>query len=432
MSDKNPAENIIDRTTVQKMKDFWYTIFQNYFVLWILCSMSILLILAMVGIHRPFWGDERHYFETIKLFEQSEYPKILFDYPEVTPPLFYIVFAMLGKFVGYTLFSFRAISLVIAFIASVLMFLLTEKCLGEPRKTFFLCLILMLNPYFLGLSLFVFNDMAALLFLLGSAICFINNKYLFSAVFLGLGLLCRQYIIFAVCAMWLTQFLESLFSHNWKATQKFSLYVILAILPLAILMIFWGGMAPPSGVQKWIGPESRHWSPQSFIMYIAFSGLYLLPVLYLSKINRFKLNWIFFASLGLGLFSFLFPLEASIVSQAQIQGNTVGLAHKAIVFLVGHGPVESVIFYGITSIGFWILLSFLQNDIQRIKMKYVKKENMFSISIYFFLCIMPFSYQRWEKYIVLLLPLAATGWMLMAREGNADNTQGKIFQTLII
>ena len=29
-------------------------------------------------------------------------------------------------------------------------------------------------------------------------------------------------------------------------------------------------------------------------------------------------------------------------------------------------------------------------------------------------------------------PLPATGWMLMAKEGNADNTQGKIFQTLII
>lgn len=255
MFDQNPAGNFIDKTIIQKMIDLLYKriyIKQKYFVIWILFSASTLFILAIVGINRSFWGDERHYFETIKLFGQSAYPKILFDYPEVTPPLFYMLFAALGKFVGYTLLSFRIISLVIAFIVSVLIFLFSEQCIGEARKTFFLCIILMLNPYFLGLSLFVFNDMVALLFLLGSAMCFINNKYLFSAMFLGLGLLCRQYIIFIVFAMWFTIFLESINSHNWKVIKQFTVYLAIAILPLAILMILWGGMAPPTGTQKWI------------------------------------------------------------------------------------------------------------------------------------------------------------------------------------
>ena len=76
---------------------------------------------------------------------------------------------MLGKIVGYTLFSFQNdIFGQIAFTASVLMFSLTEKCLGEPRKTFFLCLILMLNPYFLGFEPFRFSVIWRPLFLLGS------------------------------------------------------------------------------------------------------------------------------------------------------------------------------------------------------------------------------------------------------------------------
>jgi cadmium resistance protein CadD (predicted permease) len=110
----------------------------------------------------------------------------------------------------------------------------------------------------------------------------------------------------------------------------------------------------------------------------------------------------------------------------------VGLVHKAIVFLVGHGLVESIILYGATSIGFWILLLFLQRDLQRIKMKYFKKESMFSFSFYFFLCIMPFSYQRWEKYLILILPFVAIGWMLMAREVDAEKTSDKILQTKIV
>jgi len=432
MSDKNSAENFTNKTIIQKAIDLWYKIIcteQKYFVIWILFSASTLLILAIVGINRPFWGDERHYFETIKLFGQSAYPRIWFDYPEVTPPLFYMLFAALGKFVGYTLFSFRIISLVIGFIVSVLMFLFSEQCIREARKTFFLCIILMLNPYFLGLSLFVFNDMVALLFLLCSAMCFINNKYLFSAIFLGLGLLCRQYIFFAMCAMWFTKFLESLYSHNWKVIKQFTAYLAVTTLPLAILMILWGGMAPPAGTQKWVLYGLHIWSPQSFIMYIAFSGLYLLPVIIITKRNQFKVNWIFFTSIILGLFSFLYPIEASVVAQIQIHKSTVGLVHKAIIFLVGHGSIESIIFYGTTSLGFWILLSFLQRDVQKIKMKYFKKENMFSISFYFFLCIMPFSYQRWEKYLVLILPFVAIGWILMAREVDAEKTSGKILQT---
>jgi cytochrome bd-type quinol oxidase subunit 1 len=118
--------------------------------------------------------------------------------------------------------------------------------------------------------------------------CFINNKYLFSAMFLGLGLLCRQYIFFAVCAMWSTKFLESLYSHNWKAIKQFTVYLAIAVLPLAILMILWGGMAPHMGTQKWIVYGVQRWSPQSFIMYIAFSGLYLLPVIVITKKKKIQ------------------------------------------------------------------------------------------------------------------------------------------------
>ena len=75
MSDKNPAENIIDRTTVQRRKTSGIPIFQNYSFFGYCARRRILLLLAMVGIHRPFSGDEKHYFETIILFEQSEVPQ---------------------------------------------------------------------------------------------------------------------------------------------------------------------------------------------------------------------------------------------------------------------------------------------------------------------------------------------------------------------
>jgi hypothetical protein len=407
------------------MADIWYkriSIKHKYFGMWMLFSASTLSILAIVGINRPFWGDESHYYETIKLFGQSACPNILSDYPEATPPLFYMLFAALGKVVGYTLVSFRIISLAIAFIVSVLMFVLGQQCIRDARKTFILCIIVMLNPYFLGLSLFVFNDMVALLFLLASAVCFINNRYLFSAMFLGFGLLCRQYVVFALCAMWFTTFLESFHSHNWKAIRRFTVYLAIAVLPLAFLMVLWGGVAPPMGTQKWIVYGGQRWNPQSFIMYVAFSGLYLFPLVIVSIKEHFKVNWILFASILLGLLSFLYRIESSIVAQRQTNQDTVGLAHKAIVFLVGHGFFESVILFVATSFGFWILLTLLQSDLQRMRIRHVRKESMLSFSFYFFLFVMPFSYQHWEKYIILVLPFVAIGWMCMHGEEKAENT----------
>lgn len=146
-------------------------------------SLVYLSVIALVGINRPVWGDERHFVETIKSFGSDFSLEKMTDYDQVTPPLFFYIFAAWGKLFGYSLFALRVLSLIIALITFISLHRIFHNYFSNSIFVISGVIIIMLNPYVIGTSLFVFTDMTAFLFLLLSIIALQRERRFLYSLF---------------------------------------------------------------------------------------------------------------------------------------------------------------------------------------------------------------------------------------------------------
>lgn len=65
--------------------------------IWFIFSLISLTIIGISAIHYPLRGDEKHITETVRLFAKNLSLETIKNYPEVTPPLFYIIYAFWAK-----------------------------------------------------------------------------------------------------------------------------------------------------------------------------------------------------------------------------------------------------------------------------------------------------------------------------------------------
>ncbi|HVN48667.1 MAG TPA: hypothetical protein VMU30_07580 [Bacteroidota bacterium] len=396
---------------------------KQYQILWLIISLTVLVVIALATIHQPVWGDERHTVETIQLFGASHWPQILFNYPEVTPPLFYVLYAAWGSIWGFDLETLRIFSLIIALAVFIMLYKTAFRFLQEAKTTFVVSLCFLINPYILGLSGFVFTDMLTLFFILCAIYFFEKKFYETAAGFAGLGLLCRQYVLFIVLAMWTMVLIMDLVKHTKRSFVRFSLSIAIASLPLMICMYIWKGMAPPMGMARWIMPDEYTWNPHALITYIAFTGIYLLPIVLFTWRKSMQEWKLLLGALFCGAIYFVFPVKVSLVTHTQTAHDTVGLVHRALDFFVGHGIFESIILYFFTCVGLWVLFVFILQDLAALKHRNIQPQTVLSFCYYFFLLIMPFSYQVWEKYLVLVWWAAAIRWTLTFAGTNLTQDQ---------
>jgi 4-amino-4-deoxy-L-arabinose transferase-like glycosyltransferase len=397
-------------------------------LIWLCISVVVIGTLAFFSIDRQYWGDERHFVETIRLFGSSPWPQVFADYPEVTPPLFYVLYAIWGKIFGFKIEELRIFSLLIAILAYAVLYEFVSAFIQNTKRALVLCLALLLNPYLWGLSVFVFTDMMTLLFVVGAAACFQKERRGLTAIFLGAGLLCRQYVVFVIAGLWAFTILQAIEERRAKRAVEFSAFMLAAMLPLLACVFAWGGIAPPLGRDKWIMQSPSVWNPHAFIAYVAFSAIYLIPVLCLDWRNALKHRRLALPALAIGGLYFIFPVQVSLVTQRQGAFDTVGLAHRAIEAVFGQHAIESVILYVAASLGFWILLVLLNRDIKQMKSGKTDRRTIVSFCYYAFLLTMPFSYQIWEKYLVVVLPFVAAAWFLPSPIPGAPG-MGKIEET---
>src|SRR6266568_4671245 len=65
------------------------------------------LIVCVIGLNHPTWGDEGHFIGTITSFGSDLSIAQLTNYPEVTTPLPFIVYALWGRAFGFDPFHLR-------------------------------------------------------------------------------------------------------------------------------------------------------------------------------------------------------------------------------------------------------------------------------------------------------------------------------------
>ncbi len=262
----------------------------------------------------------------------------------------------------------------------------------------------MLNPYVFGFNIFIFTDMLTLFFIILFCISVYKNNGLSIFFTAALALLCRQYSVFIIAAGGI-YYLISFFKSRDNLLLINAGVIAASFLPLLILFLIWNGFAPPAGIIRWAPDQKILYNLSYMNTYIVMIPFYILPF-YLLRWNELmiKRNYLL-VFLGAGIFYFLYPVAPSAVTLEQTDLTTVGLLHKFIKMVIPINAVEHIIFYLSYALGLAFIWKVLQDIFYRLSTKQMNYSLLLNFGIIFFILIMPLSYQVWEKYLVIVLPI---------------------------
>ena len=371
--------------------------------IWFLFSLITLSITGILFIKLPFRGDERHIVETIKLFAENFSFNTIKDYPEVTPPFFYMFYALLAKIFSSSTESLRLLTLIISFITWQLIFFLIQLFVKKDIHALLLSLLIVINPYFFGTSVFVFTDMFTITLILLSIISFIKNKLFLFFIFSTLAILSRQYAVIIPAAV----IVYSLLSYKSDIIKSRNNIIasLVSFIPLLILFVMWKNISPASGIEKWIVPNSSFYNLDYINTYITFSVIYIFPLasIFFSKIKlSYKSLLIAFI---ITILLAVFPVKPSLATLGFTDYKTVGIVHQVLAEFWGYGSIGlKIILWVFLFAGCYINIEIMKRFYLQIKSKSYNKELIFPILWFLFLLIMPLSYQVWEKYLTMILP----------------------------
>ena len=370
----------------------------NIWFIAFLVSMAFILSFAwLFAIQHSHWGDEIRFVNTISYFGNDFHLQKLVHYNEMSAPLPFVLYAMWGKLVGFALNDLRAFSLIIAVITYVLFFWFIFKTFNCQKLAYFSSMFLMLQPYMLGFSVFVFTDMLPIL---ASIFVFYSARYGKPLLMLlaGLiGLLSRQYFIFLLIAFGLTFFIRFLLKKE-RNDMYMATAIILSTLPLGVLAYYWQGLSPQTHLNSLYLDEAFRFHPEYLTLYIVQLSIYIFPYIILNVRKIYGNYSVWVISITFSWLYIIFPIEPSPAAQ-EASFHTVGFLHKMVRSLVG-SPGEHLIFYALFTVGIPIAFFILRDLYLRIRLKLYDLIFAMHLSVIFFLIIIPCSYLLWEKYFM--------------------------------
>jgi hypothetical protein len=341
------------------------------------------LALWMVTRGRPPWGDEAHFLATVRLFGNGLSLDLLRSYPEMSAPLTYLVYSLWGRLAGFDTAALRSLSPLIAWTTSAIWFFVLQRQCGLTRWTLVALAAIVFNPYFVGLSIFVFTDMLALL---GLAIVTLS----------------RQYLGFLVPAVIVSDFLV----HVGRSDRPGSLTLasLVGLMPLGMLVMAWGWkLAPTSPLRDIYLSQGLHFDPHALSLYLAVPGIYLLPLILVCGKGNDR-QWV--TASVLATFVLLFAVQPSI-AQTREGTSSVGFVHQALASTLPP-PLVNGAFWGLATLWMKSLIDTFGVASRSWRTNGMTMTGVFPwIGCLMFLVVMPFSYMPWEKYALPLFMLAS-------------------------
>ncbi len=371
--------------------------------IWFAFSLISLTLIGIVSLRLPFRGDERHIVETIRLFANNFNFETIKDYPEVTPPFFFLFYALWAKVFSASTESLRILTLIISFITWQLVYYLFESFTKKKFHALLLSALVIANPYFFGTSVFVFTDMLTIMLILAAVISFIKNKLYFFIILTAFAILCRQYAVVIPAAIIFYSFLN--YKNDKANNRNYLIGSLITFLPLSVLFVIWKNISPASGIEKWIVPNSSFYNIDYINTYITFSVIYILPLVIVFY-KKIKFNYVtFLIAFVLTIILSFFPVKTSMATLEFTDYKTVGIVHQTLVEFLGNESLWlKIILAFLLFAGCYVNTELLKNIYQQFKTKSIDKEIIFTLLWVLFLLIMPFSYQVWEKYLTMILP----------------------------
>lgn len=370
----------------------------SYYIVAAYAILYCITLAVVFGFDYKPWTDEEHFYFTILEFIQRPDLGTLKHYEEMSTPLPFMLYGAWGWAFGTDLAVLRVCSLLIASATMLSAFHLFTKA-GLHTFTSFLCmLILSLNPYFIGVSFFVYTDMLCELFMIWTFISIIRGNMLLCCVYLLLAALCRQYMVFFIPALAVWLFVEEKCTLNLPLIKKGSLLLI-PCLGLGTLFLFWGGASPDNKLKTLYIYNAFAFHGDALTAYMASSVVYAFPLLLFGLRPVKKMQLAFAVPLSIAWYV-LFPVQGSQVAMASILHiDTVGMFHKA----THHLPdtIEQVLWCMLFVLSCLIFVRAFESVYQ----KYQSHLFLICCSWLFFLLTMSFSYLTWEKYLLPAIPL---------------------------
>lgn len=352
-----------------------------------------------------YWGDEGHFVHTIDRFGTDLGLTTLKHYDEMSPPLPFLLYSTWGRIFGFDINTLRIFSVIIAIFTYALFYELLYSVVADSKVCLLAGAFLVLNPYMIGLSVFVFTDMLAILFSLLSCISIRRHRPVLLAVSLSCGLLSRQYLIFFALAVGVYYLLRypKKDRTKWHVDPMF-LSCLVSIIPLASLVFLWKGLSPDSRVRDIYATGGYYFHPSFLTLYVCLFFVYLLPIIVVCWKSIYRDTKVLVGCLVVSWLYWLFPVRPC---KAQIDANipTVGLFHKFLKLTIGKQALEDIAFYLIFLLGLPVAFYFVRDSYLKWQRRELDFLFLLDLSIMAFLLVMPFSYLCWEKYFLPLLPL---------------------------
>jgi hypothetical protein len=197
-----------------------------------------------------FHGSDARVYQLPTILQLSE--RLDFSsYPSAQTPLYHLLTAAWGELVGFDLWKLRLLNVVFSYGAALALLRLLRRATPlEPWQAFALTLLFVLSPYFFGASFTLLTDNLAILF----ALLALERIHRFRAD--------GSLVTFAVACLWIAGAVLTRQSFVWLALVAAWFLVRstgplgpravgaallgIALVPLAALVIEWGGLVPPT------------------------------------------------------------------------------------------------------------------------------------------------------------------------------------------
>ncbi len=370
------------------------------FLLFLALAAFFTVVVAVVSRpDRPPAGDEKHYLRTLhESFAGPITIETLRDYNEVIAPFPFVVYGQVGRVVGLDPWKLRVVSLALAFAAALIFYAAVDLATRRPWVAFAAAAVVMTSPYMVRMSAVVYTDMLPLT-LLAAWLWFMVRGWAWPAgVCAALMLLSRQYYAFvplAAGAFFVGK--AALRSESrWQALSAGATQFA-AVIPFALFVALWGGLAPPRG-RAWIPPGEPFYHPGHFTVYIVSAAVYAAPLLAWRRRAIYG-SWRIWAVTAPCLaWCLLFPAAIAPINH---QADAVGMFHRFVqIISFGHPMFEQAMLLGVFALGVPVILWLIRDSWRRLRSRDFELPLLLDLALLAFFVIMPASFNVWEKYLL--------------------------------
>jgi 4-amino-4-deoxy-L-arabinose transferase-like glycosyltransferase len=228
----------------------------------LLAAPFVVVIAATSGLRRAFWVyqayDEQAHYQIVVTVARTWPRLVLSGYGSWSGPLVYWLLAGLSRPFGTSLVSGRLVVSVLSWLACVAAYVVFRDRLGaRPWVALALALMLALSPFFFGQSFRVLTDNPTWLFVvlaLERLLAYVqaprSGRLAAFAAFAAVATLMRQSAAWLFVAGLVAVFCVRVPSRSraWGAA-----IVTLGVVPLAALLVRWGGLLPSGAAQAGSG-----------------------------------------------------------------------------------------------------------------------------------------------------------------------------------